>query len=68
MDPNGAGTIVWRANAPSTTRRYSAMCWGVAAGAAYAESATSAPRSRNDNTFTPRTGDVAPETLSEMIP
>src|SRR6185369_7391003 len=68
MDPNGAGTIVWRANAPSTTRRYSAMCCGVAAGAAYVASATSAPTSRNATTFTPRTGDVAPETSSEMIP
>src|SRR5262249_779375 len=37
-------------------------------GAAYGASATSAPRSRNDNTFTPRTGDVEPETSSEMIP
>src|SRR4029450_9532994 len=44
------------------------MCCAVGAGATYEASDTSAPTSRNATTFTPRTGDVAPETSSEMIP
>src|SRR5687767_12237873 len=44
------------------------MCGAVGVGAAYTVSVTSAPRSRKATTVTPRTGDVVPETSSEMIP
>src|SRR5688572_23062574 len=44
------------------------MCWAVGDGAEYALSVTSAPTSRNATMVTPRTGDVGPDTSSEMTP